>query len=84
VPRGCRKLDSELPRAGAENEVVLYYQPQVRLRDGAIVGAQPLLRWRHPQRGILAPGTFIEVLAEYARSTIARHRRTRRLRVRLS
>jgi len=59
-----RELDSELRRACSEHEFVLYYQPQVRLRDGAIVGAEALLRWRHPQRGILAPGTFIDALAE--------------------
>lgn len=59
-----RELDTELRRAFAEEEFVLYYQPQVRLSDGALVGAEALLRWRHPERGILAPGAFIEALAE--------------------
>jgi EAL domain-containing protein (putative c-di-GMP-specific phosphodiesterase class I) len=41
----------------------------VRLRDGAVVGAEALLRWRHPERGVLSPGVFIDALAE---SPIAR------------
>jgi predicted signal transduction protein with EAL and GGDEF domain len=59
-----RGLDLELTRAYADNEFELYFQPQVRLADAAIVGAEALLRWRHPERGILAPGAFIEALAE--------------------
>jgi EAL domain-containing protein (putative c-di-GMP-specific phosphodiesterase class I) len=58
-----RKLDSELRRAYSESLFELYYQPQVRMADGAIVGAEALLRWRHPERGILAPGLFLEALA---------------------
>ena len=58
-----RKLDSDLRRAYSDNLFELYYQPQLRLSDGAIVGAEALLRWRHPERGILAPGLFIEALA---------------------
>jgi diguanylate cyclase (GGDEF)-like protein/PAS domain S-box-containing protein len=59
-----RELDIELRRACASEEFVLYYQPQLRVSDGAVVGAEALLRWRHPERGILAPGAFIEALAE--------------------
>jgi diguanylate cyclase (GGDEF)-like protein/PAS domain S-box-containing protein len=61
-----RELDIELRRAFADREFELYFQPQVRLADGAVVGAEALLRWRHPERGILGPGAFIEVLAESA------------------
>ena len=61
-----QQLDSELRRAFSENEFELFFQPQVRLRDGALVGAEVLLRWRHPERGIVAPGAFIEALAESA------------------
>jgi diguanylate cyclase (GGDEF)-like protein/PAS domain S-box-containing protein len=59
-----RGLDLELRRAFAENEFELYYQPEIRLLDGAVVGAEALLRWRHPERGILAPWAFIETLAD--------------------
>ena len=61
-----RGLLIELRRAFAENEFELYFQPIVRLEDKAVVGAEALLRWRHPERGILAPGVFIETLAESA------------------
>ena len=61
-----RELDSELRRACANQEFVLYFQPQVRSSDGAVVGAEALLRWHHPERGILAPGLFIDVLCESA------------------
>lgn len=59
-----RKLDGEIRRAFVEKEFELYFQPQLRLSDGSLTGAEALLRWRHPERGILAPGTFIEALAE--------------------
>lgn len=58
-----RALDLELRRAYLNNEFELYYQPQVRLTDGTVVGAEALLRWRHPQRGILTPGDFIDALS---------------------
>jgi diguanylate cyclase (GGDEF)-like protein/PAS domain S-box-containing protein len=61
-----RSLDVELRRAYSENELELYYQPQIRLVDGAVIGAEALMRWRHPVAGILAPGTFIDTLAASA------------------
>jgi diguanylate cyclase (GGDEF)-like protein/PAS domain S-box-containing protein len=61
-----RNLGIELRRAFANNEFEIYFQPQIRLSDNAVVGAEALLRWRHPQRGVLAPGAFIETLAESA------------------
>jgi diguanylate cyclase (GGDEF)-like protein/PAS domain S-box-containing protein len=59
-----RVLDTELRRASAENEFELYFQPQLRCSDGMVVGAEALLRWRHPTKGILNPGAFIDALAE--------------------
>jgi diguanylate cyclase (GGDEF)-like protein/PAS domain S-box-containing protein len=56
-------LGLELRRAYDANEFELYYQPQIRLSDEAVVGAEALIRWRHPERGILAPGLFIDTLA---------------------
>ncbi len=56
-------LETQLRRACARAEFELHYQPQVRLSDGAIVGAEALLRWRHPERGLLPPAEFIEALA---------------------
>jgi EAL domain-containing protein (putative c-di-GMP-specific phosphodiesterase class I) len=45
-----RELDMELRRAFANQEFLLYFQPQVRSSDGSIVGAEALLRWHHPER----------------------------------
>jgi diguanylate cyclase (GGDEF)-like protein/PAS domain S-box-containing protein len=64
--RHRRELDTELRRACANQEFVLYFQPQVRSSDGAVTGAEALLRWHHPERGILAPGAFIDALCESA------------------
>jgi diguanylate cyclase (GGDEF)-like protein/PAS domain S-box-containing protein len=61
-----RGLDADLRRAFAEDEFELYFQPQVRLADETVIGAEALLRWRHPVKGILAPGAFIETLADSA------------------
>jgi diguanylate cyclase (GGDEF)-like protein/PAS domain S-box-containing protein len=61
-----RVLTSELRRAFENDEFELYFQPQIRLSDDAIVGAEVLLRWRHGERGLLGPGVFIDALAESA------------------
>jgi diguanylate cyclase (GGDEF)-like protein/PAS domain S-box-containing protein len=58
-----RLLDLELRRAFAHEEFELHYQPQVRLCDGTVIGAEALLRWRHPERGLVDPHAFIEALA---------------------
>lgn len=55
-------LLSELELAWASGEFELYYQPQVRLSDGELVGAEALIRWNHPTRGVLAPVFFIDAL----------------------
>jgi EAL domain-containing protein (putative c-di-GMP-specific phosphodiesterase class I) len=44
------------------DEFELHYQPQVRLSDGSLVGAEALIRWRHPQRGLMGPATFLATL----------------------
>ncbi|WP_147651989.1 EAL domain-containing protein [Vulcaniibacterium gelatinicum] len=54
-------LERELRQALERGEFELHYQPQVSLRDGRIVGAEALLRWRHPRRGLLTPDKFIRV-----------------------
>jgi diguanylate cyclase (GGDEF)-like protein/PAS domain S-box-containing protein len=59
-----RGLQVELRRAFAQNEFELFFQPQIRLADSAVVGAEALLRWRHPERGVVGPGAFIQTLAE--------------------
>ncbi len=55
-----RQLEEDLQRAVQQREFELLYQPLVRLADGAVVGVEALLRWRHPTRGLLEPGAFLE------------------------
>ena len=43
-------------------EFVLYYQPKVNMRSGTVVGVEALIRWRHPERGLLAPGAFLPAI----------------------
>jgi len=52
----------ELHRAVDQGEFLLYYQPQVNLQTGAVVGAEALLRWHHPKRGVLTPISFMAAL----------------------
>lgn len=51
-------------RQGLEHrEFVLYYQPQVNIGTGRIIGTEALIRWQHPQRGLLLPADFLGVMA---------------------
>ncbi|MBB2903646.1 diguanylate cyclase (GGDEF)-like protein/PAS domain S-box-containing protein [Kineococcus radiotolerans] len=52
-------LQRDLRRATSGEELELYWQPIVRTSDGAVTGAEALLRWHHPQLGLLAPAAFI-------------------------
>lgn len=57
-----REQDIEIRRAIANHELELHYQPQVRLTDGLVMGAEALLRWRHPTRGLVSPAAFLPLL----------------------
>jgi EAL domain-containing protein (putative c-di-GMP-specific phosphodiesterase class I) len=46
-------------------EFVLHYQPKVDMRSGRVVGAEALIRWQHPERGLLAPGVFLPVIEDH-------------------
>jgi len=56
-------LVQALREAYAQRQFELLYQPQVDLRDGRVVGAEALMRWRHPTLGLLQPASFIDALA---------------------
>ncbi|GAA3534952.1 putative bifunctional diguanylate cyclase/phosphodiesterase [Zobellella aerophila] len=58
------KLERELRLALKQQQLELHYQPQVDLVDGRIFGVEALLRWHHPQRGMISPGEFIPLAEE--------------------
>ena len=55
------QLTGELRRALEADEFELHFQPKVNLVDGSLISAEALLRWHHPERGLLPPGVFIPV-----------------------
>lgn len=70
---GIPKLDSDryyqlarqLPSAITQEQLVLHFQPKVRLEDCRIVGLEALVRWQHPQYGLIYPGDFIALAEEH-------------------
>jgi diguanylate cyclase (GGDEF)-like protein len=57
-------LEAELRKAISNQEFEVFYQPKVSCRDGRVVGAEALVRWRHPERGLLTPAAFLTVAEE--------------------
>ncbi len=57
-------LEHHLRRALDSDELVLHYQPQIDLQNGEIVGAEVLVRWQHPDMGLISPGKFIPLAEE--------------------
>jgi len=55
-------LEAALARAAEQHEFEMFYQPQVSLETGKLVGAEALIRWRHPDRGVVAPDDFMPVV----------------------
>ena len=60
--RGRHENLEHIRRALAAGEFVLYYQPIVNMRTNQVLGAEALIRWRHPQRGLLPPGMFLPII----------------------
>jgi diguanylate cyclase (GGDEF)-like protein/PAS domain S-box-containing protein len=58
------QIEGELRHAMDDDQLMLYYQPEIDLSTHCIVGFEALVRWRHPERGILPPGEFISIAEE--------------------
>lgn len=56
------ELSSSVPRALTNNEFKLHYQPQMNLRSGSITSVEALIRWNHPEHGMIEPGEFLPVV----------------------
>jgi diguanylate cyclase (GGDEF)-like protein len=63
--RGRHESEERVRLALERREFVLHYQPKVNMRTGDLVGAEALIRWQHPERGLLAPASFLVVIEEH-------------------
>lgn len=64
--RGLHESLEQIRQALAERQFALYYQPKVNMRTGEVIGAEALIRWQHPQRGLLSPALFLPVVEDNA------------------
>lgn len=62
--RGLHQSIEEVRSALEKNELMLYYQPKVDMRNGRIIGFEALIRWNHPERGILGPNLFLPMIEQ--------------------
>jgi diguanylate cyclase (GGDEF)-like protein/PAS domain S-box-containing protein len=60
-----RESLEHIRHALAQHQFVLHYQPKVNMRTGAVMGAEALIRWQHPQRGLLAPAAFLPIIENH-------------------
>ena len=60
-----RETLEHVRRALAQREFVLHYQPKINMRTGAVIGAEALIRWQHPERGLLLPAAFLPIIEDH-------------------
>jgi diguanylate cyclase (GGDEF)-like protein/PAS domain S-box-containing protein len=63
--RGHHEEQERIKQALHQQEFVLHYQPKVNMRTGEVVGLEALIRWQHPQRGLLPPSAFLPMVANH-------------------
>lgn len=64
APKISSAVPSGLRQALSHNELVLFYQPKVNLHTGAVIGAEALVRWAHPEQGLLPPSAFLPFIED--------------------
>jgi EAL domain-containing protein (putative c-di-GMP-specific phosphodiesterase class I) len=64
--RGQHETLDRMRMAMIANEFLLYFQPKVNMRTGMVIGAEALIRWQHPERGLLPPGLFLPDIEDTA------------------
>ena len=64
--RGHHENVEDIRRAIYAQEFVLYYQPKVNMRTGEVIGAEALIRWQHPEKGLLLPAAFLPVIEDHS------------------
>jgi len=57
-------LENDMHKAMANDEFIVYYQPQLDMQQNKIIGAEALIRWNHPKKGFISPGLFIPIAEE--------------------
>ncbi|OAI01432.1 diguanylate cyclase [Methylomonas methanica] len=68
--RGHHENVEDIRRAICAEEFVLYYQPKVNMRTGEVIGAEALIRWHHPEKGLLLPAAFLPVIEDHPLAVI--------------
>ena len=63
--RGHHESVERIRRALMSDEFVLHFQPKVNMRSGAVIGAEALIRWQHPEKGLLLPAVFLPVVENH-------------------
>lgn len=63
--RGHHESIDNIRTALKREEFVLYYQPRVNMRTGKVIGAEALIRWQHPEQGLLTPATFLPIIENH-------------------
>jgi EAL domain-containing protein (putative c-di-GMP-specific phosphodiesterase class I) len=63
--RGMHESIGDMARAMVQQEFVLFYQPKVNLRNGTVIGMEALIRWQHPEKGLLSPGQFLPFIEDH-------------------
>ena len=56
---GIQEIHNEIRQGLQDDQFVLHYQPKINMRTGVVIGVEALLRWAHPEKGLLYPGDFL-------------------------